>query len=80
MRILYLTHRLPYTANRGDRVRAHQMMSYLARRAQVDLVSLVHNDDEQGHADDVRGMVASVTTVRVHPRVVAYGRAALTRA
>ena len=78
MRILYLTHRLPYTANRGDRIRAYRVLEYLAGRAIVDLVSLVHSDEEEGHADDLRGLVNSVTTARARGKLAAYSRAAAT--
>jgi hypothetical protein len=63
MRILYLTHRLPYAPNRGDRIRAFHTLRMLAGRADVDLVSLVHDADEAGHADDLRMVTASTTTV-----------------
>ena len=76
MRILYLTHRLPYAANRGDRIRAYHTLAFLAARATVDLVSLVHSDDEEGHADDLRGVASSVTTARVRGRLATSGRAA----
>lgn len=75
MRILYLTHRLPYAANRGDRIRGHGFLAYLAGRATIDLVSLVHSDEEEGHADDLRGIAASVTTAPVRGRLATYGRA-----
>ncbi len=65
MRVLFLTHRLPYAPNRGDRVRAYHMLRHLATHADVDLVSLVHDDDEASHADDLKVLTRSVTTVRV---------------
>ena len=51
MRILFLTHRLPYAPNRGDRVRAYHLLRVLSQRATIDLVSLVH--DVAGVADDL---------------------------
>lgn len=65
MRILYLTHRLPYAPNRGDRVRAFHTLRLLGGRADVDLVSLVHDADEADHAQDLRALTASTTTLRV---------------
>jgi len=67
MRILVLTHRLPYAPNRGDRLRAYHILQHLHRRAEVELVSLVHDDDEASHVDEVRGFVTRVTAVRVTP-------------
>jgi sugar transferase (PEP-CTERM/EpsH1 system associated) len=68
MRILFLTHRLPYAPNRGDRVRSHQLLRTLAAQAEVELVSLVHDRDEESRADDVRPLVTHLTTLRV-PRL-----------
>src|SRR5207247_9362003 len=43
VRVLFLTHRLPYAPNRGDRIRAYHILRMLASRAEVELVSLVHD-------------------------------------
>lgn len=68
MRVLFLTHRLPYAPNRGDRVRAYHTLRLLRERASVDLVSLVHSDEEMSHAPDLAELADRVTTIRV-PRV-----------
>lgn len=65
MRILFLTHRLPYSPNRGDRLRAYHILQWLWERATVELVSLVHDNEEEAHVDDVRVFVHRVTTLRV---------------
>src|SRR5476649_458147 len=68
MRILLLTHRLPYAPNRGDRIRAYHLVHQLAARADVDLVSLTHDSEEAAHAPDLADVVDRITTVAV-PRV-----------
>jgi sugar transferase (PEP-CTERM/EpsH1 system associated) len=75
VRVLFLTHRLPYAPNRGDRVRAYHILQMLASRAEVDLVSLVHDREEAAQAETLRQMIPSVTTVAV-PRLRNYVRAA----
>jgi polysaccharide biosynthesis protein PslH len=75
MRVLFLTHRLPYAPNRGDRIRAHYLLRTLARHARVDLLSLVHDDDEASHAGDLAPLVDSIHPARV-PRVLNLARAA----
>lgn len=65
MRILFLTHRLPYAPNRGDRIRAYHMLRRLSSRHSVDLISLVHDRAEESHVRDMDGLVDSVTTARV---------------
>jgi sugar transferase (PEP-CTERM/EpsH1 system associated) len=73
--VLFLTHRLPYAANRGDRIRALYILRQLAGRAEVDLVSLVHGEEEARHAGDLHGLAATVTVARV-PRLTNYARGA----
>lgn len=65
MRILFLSQRLPYAPNRGDRVRAYHLLEELRSWATVDVLSLVHDDEEAAHVGDLEGRVASVTAVRV---------------
>jgi polysaccharide biosynthesis protein PslH len=65
MRVLVLTHRLPYAPNRGDRLRVYHMLQHLRTRADVELVSLVHDDDEAAHVDDVKAFIPHVTALRV---------------
>ena len=65
MRILFLTHRLPYAPNRGDRIRAYHLLHEMSRFAQVDVVSLVHDADEAGRAGQLTGVAASVRVARV---------------
>jgi sugar transferase (PEP-CTERM/EpsH1 system associated) len=65
VRVLFLTHRLPYAPNRGDRVRAYHLLRVLAGRAEVDLLSLVHDAEEASHAGDLASLAASVTAIPV---------------
>lgn len=65
MRVLFLTHRLPYAPNRGDRLRAYHMLRAMQAGADVDVVSLVHDREEASHAEDLRALTSSVTTLPV---------------
>ncbi len=67
VRLLFLTHRLPYAPNRGDRIRAFHLLRHLSTWAEVHLLSLVHDADEASRAAAVPG-AASVTVVPV-PRL-----------
>jgi sugar transferase (PEP-CTERM/EpsH1 system associated) len=75
MRVLFLTHRLPYAPNRGDRIRAFHLLRALTSRFEVELLSLVHDREEEGHAEDMRRRGLHVTAVRV-PRLRNLMRAA----
>ena len=65
VRILFLTHRLPYTPNRGDRIRAYHLLHAMSRFAKVSLFSLVHDDEEAAAVDRVP-FADSVTPAHVH--------------
>ncbi|MEZ5316505.1 MAG: TIGR03087 family PEP-CTERM/XrtA system glycosyltransferase [Vicinamibacterales bacterium] len=65
MRVLFLTHRLPWAPNRGDRIRAWHLLRHLTTFAAVDLVSLVHDDEEASHVGDLTALAATTTPVRV---------------
>ena len=67
MNVLFLTHRLPYAPNRGDRNRAFHLLKAMSGYADVSLFSLVHDDEEAGHAGEVP-FAHDVTIARV-PRV-----------
>lgn len=60
MNVLFLTHRLPYEPNRGDRIRAYHILRALHRHANVEVVSLVHNAEEASHVEEMRGFVDAV--------------------
>ncbi len=78
MRVLFLTHRLPYAPNRGDRIRAYHLLKVLRPHAAVDLVSLVHSDEEASHVAELGDLAATVTIVRVpHRRNLVRGVAGL---
>ena len=68
MRILFLTQRLPYAPNRGDRVRAFHLLRELRQLADVDLLSFVHDDEEASHVGEAEALASTVTIVRV-PRI-----------
>jgi sugar transferase (PEP-CTERM/EpsH1 system associated) len=65
MNVLFLTHRLPFAPNRGDRVRAYHIIKMLARRGSVHVLSLVHDREEEAEADTLRRLGVGVTTARV---------------
>jgi len=78
--VLFLTHRLPYAPNRGDRIRAYHLLKHLSTFARVSLFSLVHDAEEQAEAQrmpfaaDVA--VARVTRIRNLARGLARIRSA----
>ena len=75
MRVLFLTHRLPYAPNRGDRIRAYHMLKSISAYAEVDLVSLTHTPEEERQATSL-DFTASIHTAAV-PRAANLARGLL---
>ena len=76
LRILVLTHRLPYAPNRGDRIRAYHLIRLLARRHQVRLVSLIHDAREASHLGEMQQLAARRTREEMLARI--HGRSRVT--
>jgi sugar transferase (PEP-CTERM/EpsH1 system associated) len=74
VRVLFLTHRLPYAPNRGDRVRAFHIVRSLASRVDLDLVSLVHDRSELAQAERLQDLGVRVAAFQV-PRSKNYAAA-----
>ena len=65
MRVLFLTHRLPYAPNRGDRLRAYHIARTLAPAVDLEIVSLAHDADEQAQVGRLEAIGARATAARV---------------
>ena len=66
MRLLFLTHRVPYAQNRDDRIRSYQMLRYLrAAGIPVWLVALAHDEDEVVQARQLAPLVDGMDVVPV---------------
>ena len=56
-RVLYITHRVPWPPDRGDRIRTWNILKYLAARAHVDLICLA----DEPVSDATRSALEGVT-------------------
>lgn len=54
--ILFLSHRLPYPPNKGDKIRSHALLRHLASRGTVHLGCFVDDPGDLMHLDTVREM------------------------
>jgi len=68
MRILYMTSRLPYPPDRGDRLRAYHFVKRLSSEHEVTLVSFVAHEAELAHAAQLRPFCRGVRVVQMSPR------------
>jgi sugar transferase (PEP-CTERM/EpsH1 system associated) len=75
VRILYLSHRLPYPPDKGEKIRAYHQILHLARRHEIHVVAFAEERRELEQAEGLRRHCASVEVV--HRSRSAAERAAL---
>ncbi|NGZ87096.1 TIGR03087 family PEP-CTERM/XrtA system glycosyltransferase [Duganella aceris] len=63
--LLFLTHRLPYPPNKGERIRAYHALQYLVRHFRVHLGSFIDHDDELPFAERLAADCADSCIVRL---------------
>jgi sugar transferase (PEP-CTERM/EpsH1 system associated) len=64
LNILYLSQRLPYPPNRGDRIPVFHHIRVLSGRHRMHVASLVSGPEEEAHVGELRRWAASVTVAR----------------
>jgi sugar transferase (PEP-CTERM/EpsH1 system associated) len=65
--LLYLTHRIPYPPNKGDKVRSYHLLRFLARRYAVHLGTFVDDDADRAHEGALAPLCASTHVATIHP-------------
>lgn len=65
--LLFLTHRIPYPPNKGDKVRSFNLLKHLARDYRVHLGTFIDDPRDWRHVDAVKAMCGETCFVRLHP-------------
>ena len=68
MRVLFLTHRLPWPPNKGDKIRSHHILRRLAQRHEVFLACLVDDAADLQFIDELKPYVRQVLYDRIDAR------------
>jgi sugar transferase (PEP-CTERM/EpsH1 system associated) len=64
--VLYVTHRLPYPPDKGDRIRNYHLLRFLAARADVHLACLADEPALEENVAELRRLCARVAVVPLH--------------
>jgi sugar transferase (PEP-CTERM/EpsH1 system associated) len=64
MRILFITARLPYPPNRGDRLRAFNFIKSLSKDHEIHLLSFITDENEKDNIEALKAMCKEVQVVR----------------
>jgi sugar transferase (PEP-CTERM/EpsH1 system associated) len=67
--ILYLSHRIPYPPNKGDKIRAYHVLDFLRHHFRVHLGCFVDDEDDWQHCEQLRSLCASTCFVALKPAV-----------
>lgn len=67
--ILFLTHRIPYPLNKGEKIRAWHVLRYLQARGRVHLGTFIDHPDDERHAEMLAAGCASACMIRLKPRL-----------
>ncbi|HRP66011.1 MAG TPA: TIGR03087 family PEP-CTERM/XrtA system glycosyltransferase [Thauera sp.] len=67
--LLYLTHRIPYPPNKGDKVRSFNILRQLARTHRVFLGSFVDHPDDRQHIPALRQWCEQCCIVPIEPGI-----------
>ena len=66
--LLYLTHRLPYPPNKGDKIRSWHFLAHLAKRYHVHLGTFIDDPADAVHLPHLEHICASVCAIPMNPR------------
>jgi polysaccharide biosynthesis protein PslH len=65
--LLFLSHRLPYPPNKGDKVRSCHLLQHLAQRYRIVLGTFIDDPADWKHMDAVRDLCAEVHVEAIVP-------------
>ncbi len=66
--LLYLSHRVPYPPDKGDKIRAWNMFRHLARTHRIHLGCFIDDPADWVHLEELRGLCADVACFPLHRR------------
>ncbi len=67
--LLYLTHRIPYPPNKGDKLRSFNILRQLVRRHRVWLGTFVDHPDDHAHIAALKQWCAQTCVIPIEPGI-----------
>lgn len=67
MRILFLCHRIPYPPNKGDKLRAFNILKFLSRKHTIDLFALADDRNDLKYQKDLKSLCRKVEILYLNP-------------
>lgn len=66
--LLFVTQRLPYPPNKGEKIRSYQFLMRLRERYGIYLAACIDDPADAAHLETVRALVADMHIEMLHPR------------
>ncbi len=68
MKVLFLSQRVPWPPNRGDKISTWRLVERFRRRFEVEVIAFAHDAADRRAADELRAKGFAVTAIPHHPR------------
>jgi sugar transferase (PEP-CTERM/EpsH1 system associated) len=66
--LLFLSHRIPYPPNKGDKIRSYHLLKYLTQRYRVHLGTFIDDPDDWKYVESVKPLCAETHFAALNPR------------
>ncbi|HET8551475.1 MAG TPA: TIGR03087 family PEP-CTERM/XrtA system glycosyltransferase [Gammaproteobacteria bacterium] len=66
--IVFITHRIPFPPDKGDKIRSYHMLRHLAARYRVHLGTFIDDPRDRVYLDDLRPLCASICAMNLNPK------------
>jgi sugar transferase (PEP-CTERM/EpsH1 system associated) len=70
--LLFLTHRIPYPPNKGDKLRSFHILRYLSERYHVHLGAFIDNSEDTRFVEEVRRYCAEFYFAQLNPGIAKF--------
>jgi len=67
--LLYLTHRIPYPPNKGDKIRSYHLLKFLSERYRVYLGTFIDAEEDWQYVENVKKLCVDTCLVRLDPKM-----------
>ncbi|SDH23685.1 TIGR03087 family PEP-CTERM/XrtA system glycosyltransferase [Nitrosomonas sp. Nm132] len=65
--LLYLTHRIPYPPNKGDKIRSYHLLQHLSERYRVYLGTFIDDEQDWQYVDQVKSFCEDTCFIKLDP-------------
>lgn len=66
--LLFLTHRIPFPPNKGDKIRSYNLLKHLSHDYRIHLGTFIDDPADWVHLDEVRALCAETRFLDLNPR------------